>query len=125
MNKIPRISDAEWEVMWLVWNEGPLTANEIVKRLEPKTKWKRRTIRTLIHRLLEKDALTAEKEQRAYVYHARVKESECVREENRSFLQRVHRDRPKLLLSSFIEEAELDDSDIDELQEMLSKARGK
>ncbi len=123
MKKLPRISEAEWEVMRIIWSEGRLTADEVVKRLSPKMLWKRRTIRTLINRLLTKGALACVKEGRAYRYFPKVKEAECIKAENRSFLKRVYGGMPKLLLSHFIEETELSEEDINEIQQLLDKAR--
>ena len=57
MRKTPRISEAEWEVMKVLWKKSPMTANDIVKELTGKTHWKRETIRTLINRLVGKKVL--------------------------------------------------------------------
>ena len=56
----PPISDAEWEVMKSVWDHGPLTAGEVVSRLEAQTRWHPRTIKTLLARLVKKGAVKAE-----------------------------------------------------------------
>ena len=63
--EFPQISDAEWEVMKVVWDHGPLTAGEVVRRLadvppgHPAYGWRPRTVKTLLSRLVTKGAVTA------------------------------------------------------------------
>ena len=64
MKKLPRISESEWLVMRILWSKGASTANEIVKELTGKTKWKPKTIKTLITRLMKKGAVRFNKEGR-------------------------------------------------------------
>ncbi|GIQ64934.1 hypothetical protein PACILC2_35020 [Paenibacillus cisolokensis] len=54
MKQIPKISDAEWEVMKVFWAKAPLTANDVIQALEGSKDWNPKTIRTLIKRLVEK-----------------------------------------------------------------------
>lgn len=54
MDKIPKISDAEWEVMKVIWKKAPITSNEIVRELKPLMNWQDSTIYTLISRLVNK-----------------------------------------------------------------------
>ncbi len=51
MQEKPSISDAEWEVMKVLWAQSPATAEKVVKALESKTTWKPKTVMTLINRL--------------------------------------------------------------------------
>ena len=57
VKRTPKISEAEWEVMKVLWEDSPKTANDIVEELTGTTSWKRETIRTLINRLVAKKAL--------------------------------------------------------------------
>lgn len=68
MKNLPRISDAEWSVMEVLWECAPRTANEIVDILRPRTLWNPKTIKTLINRLVNKGALTYEKSGRTFLY---------------------------------------------------------
>ena len=67
MNELPRITDAEWRVMDVLWNQAPQTANEIVAALS-EVDWSPKTVKTLINRLVNKGALTFEKDGRTYLY---------------------------------------------------------
>jgi BlaI family penicillinase repressor len=122
MKKTPRISEAEWEVMKVLWSKSPKTANEIVRVLSKKTSWKRETIRTLINRLVQKKAVGFEKKGRQYHYFPLVTEAECVREKTKSFLKRVHGGSIEPMLTSFVEEEQLSPEKIARLRRILDEA---
>jgi BlaI family penicillinase repressor len=121
MKETPKISESEWEVMRVLWNESPLTANKIVEKLTATTRWKATTIRTLINRLVEKMAVGYEKKGREYLYYPLVAEAECIRAESNSFLRRVYRGALTPILSAFMENEELSPEDVEELKRILRK----
>lgn len=125
VKKVPRISDAEWLVMKILWERSPRTGNEVVDALAPSTGWNPRTIKTLLNRLLKKRALGFTQDGRSYLYRPRVAEADCVRAESRSFLQRVYGGALKPMLATFIEEEALTPEEIGDLVRLLeSKERG-
>jgi BlaI family penicillinase repressor len=124
MVKLPRISDAEWVVMQVLWSRPGRTAEEVVDALKGNVAWSDRTIRTLINRLLRKKALTYEKEGRRYRYWPAVGQEQCVRQERRSFLHRVYGGTVTPMLAAFIEDARLSAEDVEELKRMLDR-KGK
>jgi BlaI family penicillinase repressor len=121
MKVTPKISEAEWEVMRVLWNESPLTANKIVEKLTATTHWKATTIRTLINRLVEKNVLGYEKKGREYNYSPLVAEVDCIRAESNSFLRRVYSGALNPILSAFMENEELSPEDIEALKRILKK----
>lgn len=121
MKKLPRISDAEWMVMQVLWAKPGLTADEIIDALKGKATWNDRTVRTLINRLLQKKALAYEKEGRRYRYRPAVGREQCVRQERRSFVRRVYGGTIAPMLAAFIEDAKLSREDIQELKRMLDE----
>jgi BlaI family penicillinase repressor len=121
MKSLPRISEAEWLVMTVLWSDGPLTANEVVGELARKTEWKPKTIKTLIHRLLKKKAIRFEREGRGYRYYPAVSENECVRQERTSFARRVYGGAMKPMLAEFLEDADLSAEDIADLKKILEQ----
>ena len=85
MRKLPQISEAEFEVMKVVWKYAPINTNEITEKLIRTTNWSPKTIQTLIKRLVSKKALTYEKQSRVFVYTPLVKEDEYIRRESNTF----------------------------------------
>ncbi|MNO20804.1 Penicillinase repressor [compost metagenome] len=119
MSNVPRISDAEWEVMKILWTHSPRTANEIIEALEQHTDWKPKTIRTLITRLVQKQAVSYSQENRVYSYFPLVTEDECVKSETDSFLKRIYGGAFKPLLVNFLKEEQLSAEEIKELKNIL------
>ena len=89
--KLPQISDAEWEVMKAVWDGGGagLSAGEVVDAVAKMQNWHPRTIKTLLNRLVQKKAVDVRIDGRRYLYRPRVGRDAALRRESRSFLSRV------------------------------------
>jgi len=97
MSDLPQISEAEFEVMKIVWKHAPISTNEITDKLLQTTSWSPKTIQTLIKRLVTKGVLTYEKQSRVFVYTPVVKESEYIGQESNSFLDEVKRSYTDLI----------------------------
>ena len=121
MKKVPKISESEWLVMGVLWARSPLTANEVFEQLTGKTKWKPKTVKTLIDRLVKKGAVKFEKEGRRHRYYPAVGRAECIATERQSFVRRVYGGITKPMLATFLEDAELSADDIAELKEILEQ----
>ncbi len=118
-NEIPQVSEAEWEVMKILWAHHPLSSNEIVERLEGRAQWKEKTIKTLISRLVNKKALGYTQNGRAYSYYPLVSEEECIKAENRSFLRKIYGGALKPMLVHFMQDGKLTRAEIEELKQIL------
>jgi BlaI family penicillinase repressor len=115
----PRISDAEWDVMEVVWERGSVTPAEVIDRVAGPRGWNHRTVRTLLSRLVEKAALRREGAGARSVYRPAVSRSRCVREEGRSFLKKVFNGDAASLLIHFAREAKIDPDEIERLKKVL------
>jgi BlaI family penicillinase repressor len=121
--QMPKIAESEWRIMQVLWEHGPQTANDVVGALSGKVKWKSRTIKTLISRLVKKGAVKVTEEGYRYRYSAAVEESACVHSETKSFVRRVYQGAMKPALAAFIEDADLSDKEIDDIQKILNQKR--
>ena len=122
MKNLPQISEAEFEVMRVVWNFAPVSTNEITDQLLQTTDWSPKTIQTLIRRLVTKGALTYEKQGRMFVYTAAVEEDEYLRSKTSSFVEHYFSGNISALVSSFLESDALSAEDIESLRDVLSEA---
>lgn len=122
MNRLPQISEAEFEVMKIVWQYAPVRTNEITDRLMKTTSWGAKTIQTLIKRLTNKGALTYEKEGRVYVYTPLVKENEYISQQSNSFLRRFYDGDITAMLSAYIKNDRLSAEEIGTLRSILDDA---
>lgn len=123
MKALPQISEAEFEVMKIVWKHAPINTNEITDRLTKTTKWSPKTIQTLIKRLVTKGALSYEKESRVFVYTPLIDEKEYIGQESHSFLKRYYDGDITAMLSAYIEDDKLSAAEIDTLRSLLAKDR--
>ncbi len=121
MKPLPQISEAEYEVMKIVWKYAPISTNEITEKLLRTTSWSPKTIQTLIKRLVTKGALAYEKESRVFVYTPLVKENEYIGQESRSFLKRYFNGDITAMLSSYMENDKLSETELEQLLSLLSR----
>ncbi len=119
--QVPHITDAEWDVMRIVWRVSPLTASEIIEQLSGSKSWKPKTVKTLIGRLVQKQALGCSKDSREYTYFPLVSESECVNAESESFVNRIFGGSLKPMMVHFIKNEQLTQADIQELKALLEE----
>ena len=120
---MPRISDAEWQVMEVLWQCAPATANGVVAALEGESDWRPKTVHTLLRRLVDKGALDYEKRGREFVYRPLLVESECRLAESRSFLEKVFAGKMAPLLATFVEGEAIGEEELEELRKILEGAR--
>ena len=121
MSALPQISDAEFEVMKVIWKFAPISTNEITDRLLKTTSWSAKTIQTLIKRLVTKGALTYEKQGRVFVYTPLVEENEYINQQSNSFLNRFYDGNISAMLSSYLENNQLSETELRNLRSILSK----
>lgn len=124
MRALPQISEAEYEVMKIVWKYAPINTNEITEKLLATSSWSAKTIQTLIKRLVNKGVLTYEKNSRVFVYTPVVKESEYISQESNSFLNRYYDGDITAMLSAYIQNDKLSKTEIETLRALLSKRGG-
>ena len=119
--QLPRISDAEWIVMKIVWEKAPITTNQVVQSLEDKMHWKPKTIHTLLARLVRKGALAFDKSGREYLFRPVVEAKDCLRAVSRTFLSRFFDGDVAPFLACFLESEKLSPQEIEELRRILDE----
>lgn len=125
MKSLPQISEAEFEVMKIVWKYAPISTNEITDRLVKTTTWSPKTIQTLIKRLVTKGVLSYEKEGRVFVYTPLVNQDDYIGQESNSFLNRFYDGQITAMLSAYLDNDKLSKEEIDTLRSLLSKEPDK
>jgi BlaI family transcriptional regulator, penicillinase repressor len=115
----PKIADSELLIMKLLWEEAPQTAGDIIKKLETNVNWAPKTIKTLLNRLVKKEALGFEKEGRSYLYFPRIREKDYKHHATRNFINRVFDGALKPLVATYLEDGKLTQKEIEELKKIL------
>ena len=120
MSKLPQISEAEFEVMKVIWKYAPISKNDVTEKLTQTTDWSPKTIQTMLKRLVTKKALTYEKQSRVFVYTPLVPETEYIRQESNSFLNKYYNGNIVSMLTSYLEDDKLSKTELDTLRHLLS-----
>lgn len=114
------ISESEWMVMKIIWNEPPKTLQEILHALK-QTAWSTTTVQTYLARLVKKGALTTTRRGRGYQYAPAVSESECQLAESRSFLSRVYDGSLSQMVKGFVKSGNLSEEELRELRQLIAE----
>ena len=126
MPNLPSISDAEWDVISVLWDSpAAMTANDVVERLANHKAWSPRTVKTLLNRLVKKRAVDYQIDGKRYLYRPAVAREQCVRAESRSFLSRVFGGAAGPMLVHFVTHANLSSEELKELERALAAKKQK
>lgn len=121
----PAISEAESQVMELLWRNAPQGSEELVEALQPDTGWHENTVRTLLNRLLRKGAVGAEREGRRYLYSPVLTREQWQSSESRSLLDRVFGGKVAPMLVHFSRNERLSKQDVAELRRLVDQLEKK
>ncbi|QZY56837.1 BlaI/MecI/CopY family transcriptional regulator [Crassaminicella profunda] len=128
MNKkkqLPKISDAEYEVMKIIWEYKKIMANEVVEKIDPKFDWNAKTIKTMINRLLKKHVIDYEKQGKYYIYYPLIKEEDYQVVATQSFIEKIFNGSLNTMFASFLKETKLSNDEINELKKILEEKEEK
>lgn len=114
-----RISDAEHAVMEALWEKSPLTAQQVAERVAPDRAWTINTVKTLLGRLLAKQAIEADERERRFHYSPLVAREDYVAGESNRLINRLFGGRLTPLVAHLAERDQLSQSDIAEIEALL------
>lgn len=117
-----KLSEAEWKVMTLLWQEAPQTMMQMTNHFKETTGWSKHTVMTFLRRMEEKKAIHHEEGGRAKLYYPDIVKEEAVLQETEEFLEKVFDSRMGLMLNTMVEKKAVSDEEIAEMYEILRKA---
>lgn len=124
MNLAEKISNAELEVMKILWREEePVSFSALRVELQRTMNWEKSTINTLIRRLVNKGVITAQKQQVTY-YTPNISYSEYSQAEEDGLIERLYQGSAKNFVASLCQHGKLSEADIDELKEFFKMGGG-
>ena len=130
MAHIP-LSDGEWKLMNQLWGKSPATITQLTERLvaqlvhalAPETGWSKHTIITMLSRLEKKGAVAHRENGRAKEFWPVLDQADACRRETRSFLDRLYGGSLGLMVSTLVGTEALTPDDVEELEELLQRAK--
>ena len=116
---VERLSDAEHAVMEVLWEESPLSAQDVAERISPERAWSANTVKTLLGRLLAKTAIAHEEDGRRYLYRPLVARGDYVEGESTRLIDRLFGGKLTPLVAHLAERDKLSADDIAEIEALL------
>ena len=128
------ISNAEFEVLEALWQNYPASANDIIAKLNESDnindngtvdknqdkQWHDKTVKTLLNRLVKKQAISFEKQQRHYLYSPLLEREAYTLKESTSLIERMFSGKLAPLVAGFAKKNDLNKDDINALKSLIS-----
>jgi BlaI family transcriptional regulator, penicillinase repressor len=118
-----RISDAELAIMEVLWEEAPLTATDVSTRVAARRAWSLATVKTLLSRLVAKQAISHHLDGRRFLYSPLVERDAYVAGESRRLVDRFFGGKLMPLVAHLAEQEKLSDHEIAEIERMLREMK--
>ncbi len=115
------ISKAEFEVLEVLWLAYPAAASDIVSRLNEKKSWHEKTVKTLLNRLVKKQAVGFTKEQRRYLYSPLFAREDYTMEASQSLVERLFSGQLSPLVAGFAKNKHLKKEDVEALKSVIDQ----
>jgi predicted transcriptional regulator len=115
------ISKTEFEVLDVLWEHYPASAHDIIQRLNQNKQWHEKTVKTLLSRLVKKQVIDFDKQQRSYLYFPLVKRSTYTQKVSKSLVSRLFGGKVAPLVAGFANSDSLSKDDVDELKSLIKK----
>lgn len=109
--------------MKILWDRGPSAARDVYAALPGGRTWAYETVKTLLSRLVAKQAVEYDQVGNSYLYRPAVSRDEMTRAELQSVFDRVVGGPLSPVLAHFIEQADLSADEIEELRKTLDQKR--
>ena len=116
-----KISGAESHIMEALWSQGPLTADEIVQSVGPARSWGEATVKTLINRLLKKQALASERAGGRALYRPLVSRESYITGESQGLLDRLFGGQIAPLVAHYAQHRALSSEEIARLKALIAE----
>ena len=118
-----RASESEMQVLAALWEDAPQSATDLADSVGVANGWTLATVKTLVARLVQKGAVTAQAEGRRYLYRPAVERSEAVGDESQRFVDRLFGGRVSPMIAHLAEREALSDADIAEIEALLRRLK--
>lgn len=123
--RLPALSDAQLEIMNIVWEQGEVSVGDVLDRLCEQRSVTRNTIQTMMTRLGEKGWLTHRKEGRAFLFKASVARDSTLRVLVDRFVDTAFRGSAEGLVLAMLEGRGLSDEEAVRIRKLIRDARRK
>ncbi|WP_281501079.1 BlaI/MecI/CopY family transcriptional regulator [Erythrobacter sp. F6033] len=118
-----RISEAEHAVMEVLWDRETATAAEVCEEVCEKRGWSLPTVKTLLSRLVQKQAIETRPDGRRFLYSPLMQRSDYVGGESRRLVDRLFGGKAASLVAHLAESEALTGDDLAEIEALLKELK--
>jgi len=122
---LPRPTDAELQVLRVLWQRGPRTVRQVHEELGTGRSVGYTTTLKMMQIMASKGLLQRDASQRSHVYRAAVSEERTQRQLLRDLLHRVFGGSARKLLVQALAESQPDARELGEIRKLLDEQKGK
>lgn len=116
------ITEAELEIMQVLWKNKRCNLTAIMEELSKNEERNKNTIKTLIHRLIQKGAIESQKVNNKEVeYIPKINEKKFITKESNSFLNKFFNGNTEKLLLNFVENKKVTKKELQKLIDILEQ----
>ena len=116
-----KLTDAEWKIIELLWDNGALTTMEIIRELKASLGWAKSTTITILNRMDDKGSVRYEIEGKTKKYYPTIQREEAELEETKSFLDKFYDGNIGLMISNLIKQEALSKEDLEEIEKIIKE----
>lgn len=115
-----RISDAEHAIMEALWDQGgEASAQDVFESVGANREWSLATVKTLLSRLVQKQAIATRPDGRRFLYSPLLARSDYVGGESRRLVDKLFGGRAASLVAHLAESEALSEADLTEIEQLL------
>ncbi len=118
------LTEAEWEIMKVVWAKEPCAAGTVQEDLTHSRDWAYSTVKTTMDRMVEKGFLRIEKIRNLQLFSSCISEVEARRGEFRRMLKRAFDGALTPMMQFLIEHEGLSAEEASKLRELVNRTEG-
>ena len=117
------LTEAEWEIIQVVWEHEPCAAPTVQEELAARKKWTYSTVKTLMDRMVTKGLLTTERIRNLMLYRSAISQQDAQRGELMRTVKRAFGGAFTPMMQFMVENDALSRKELDELETLIRKKR--
>lgn len=119
--RLPKLSDAETEILRLVWQLGRATVQDVCDKLPPSRRIGYATVQTLLRRLEKKGYVTHRRKGKAHEFRPAVRREDVIKRTVGDFVDRLFGGDPVPLMLHLADRSDLEAEEIQRLKKLIEK----
>ena len=123
MEEAIRLTDAEWKIMLLLWENPPQTLMQLTHTLEPETGWSRHTVIALLKRMADKQTVRVEDDGHTKRFYPNADKTRVTKQQTDALMRRLFGGKALLMISNMVEHGDMSKKELDELSMLVEQAR--